>query len=129
MGNQLLTGWGISLRKGIRSFCLCSGIAPGPLVLCWVPGASGRARAGLSVLAPPSSSCYNHTASNSTAALPCEVVPSWLWEGGVLARREVAHEESLYLIAGQAVTEFKSSRAAYLAALWISQLAFFCLAL
>ena len=46
-----------------------------------------------------------------------------------MARREAAHERSLYLITGKAVTEFESNRAAYLAALWISLLAFFCLAL
>lgn len=67
-------------------------------MLCRVPAAGGRAPAGPTLLASPSSSCY------SCAALPCEVVPSWLWEGGVLARREVAHEKSLYLITGQAVT-------------------------
>lgn len=125
MGSQLLTGWGISLRKGIKSFCLCSGIAPGPLVLCQVLAAGDRALAGPTALIPTSSSCYTHAAS----PLPCEVVPSWLWEGGVLARREVAHEKFLYLITSQAVTEFKSNRAAYLAVLWISQLAFSSLVL
>lgn len=98
-------------------------------MLCRVPAASGRVQAGPTVLAPPSSSCYNHAASPSVVALPCVVVPSWLWEGGILARREAAHEKSLYLITSKALTEFKGNRAAYLAALWISQLAFFCPAL
>lgn len=73
-------------------------------MLCWVPAAGGRAPADPTLLASPSSSCYSRAASPSAVALPCEVVPSWLWEGGVLARREVAHEKSLYLITGQAVT-------------------------
>lgn len=82
VGNQLLMGWGISLRKVIKSFCLCSGIAPRPLVLCRILAASSRAPSGPTVLAPPSSSCYKQAVSPSAVALPCEVVPSWLWEGG-----------------------------------------------
>lgn len=80
------TSWGISLRKGIKAFCLCSEFAPRPLVLTWVRAAGWQSAGWCHSAGSPSPSCYNHAVSSSAAALHCEVVPSWLWKGGVLAR-------------------------------------------
>lgn len=72
-------------------------------MLCKVPAA--RILAGPTVQTPSSSSCsswkavtgsYRLSASPSVVAVPSDVVPSRLWEGSVLVRREVAHEKSVF---------------------------------
>lgn len=64
-------------------------------MLIWVQAAGGRELAGPTVLVPLLLAVNNHAVSSSAARLPCEVVPSWLWEGGILARREVVHLKSV----------------------------------